>query len=229
LYRKALELPKHNPSKTHVTLSNIANVYYQDGNYSKAIELWNQALDLNPRNQKVRYYLASAHIKLGDLKAASAHADRLVAKRPDHPEFLNTKGFILMKQKRYEEALPFFKKCLQLYPAHKKALINRGACLTLLGEQRAAEWAFRWAHTRYPQEILPLLWLIETNLKAGDTEDSDLFLYRLLDRVQIVDLISILKRRPEDKLVLFPLTNSLYQKIADTLKEQSAAINRLQP
>jgi Tfp pilus assembly protein PilF len=229
LYRKALELPKHNQSKKHITLSNIAGVYFQDRNYHKATELWNKALELNPRNQKVRYYLTSAYIKLGDLKAASVHADRLVAKRPDHPEYLNTKGFILMKQKRFEDALPFFVKSLQLYPANKKALINRGACLTLLGEQRAAEWALRWAHTRYPREILPLLWLIETNLKTGDTEDSDLFLYRLLDRVQIDDLISILKRRPEDKLVLFPFTDSLYQKIADYLKEQSAAINRLQP
>jgi tetratricopeptide (TPR) repeat protein len=229
LYRKALAVKKHNESKKHITLGNIANIYYQAGDYHKAAEVWNKALALNPRNQKIRYYLASAYIKLGDLKAASAHADRLVAKRPDHPEYLNLKGFILMKQKRLEDALPIFKKCLKLYPNNKKALINRGACLTLLGEQRAAEWTLRLAHTRYPREILPVLWLIDTNVKAGDTKDSDHYLNRLLALVDMDQLISILERRSDGNLVLFPHTNSLYQKIADNLKEGSAAITRLQP
>jgi tetratricopeptide (TPR) repeat protein len=229
LYRKALQLPKHNPSKKHITLGNIANVYYQAGDYHKAVEFWNKALALNPRNQKIRYYLASALIKLGDLKTASAHADQLVATRPDHPDYLNLKGFILMKQKRFEDALPFFKKCLQSYPNNKRAMINRGAGLTVLGEQRAAEWALRLAHTRYPREILPVLWLIDTNVKAGDTRDSDYYLNLLLGLVDMDELISILERRPEGGLVLFPHTKSLYQKIADNLKERSAAINRLQP
>jgi predicted Zn-dependent protease len=166
---------------------------------------------------------------LGDLKAASAHADQLVAKRPDHPEYLNLKGFILMKQKRFEDALPVFRKCLQLYPNNKKAMINRGACLTVLGQQRAAEWALRLAHTRYPREILPVLWLIETNVKADDTKDSDHYLNRLFALTDMNELITILERRSEGSLVLFPHTNSLYQKIADNLKERSAAISRLQP
>jgi Flp pilus assembly protein TadD len=229
LYRKALELPKHNESKKHVTLGNIANVYYKAGDYDKAVEFWNKALALNPRNQKIRYYLASVLIKLGDLKAASTHADQLVKKRPDHPEYLNLKGFLLMKQKRFEDALPFFRKCLQLYPNNKKAMINRGACLTVLGQQRAAEWALRLAHTRYPREILPVLWLIETNVKADDIRDSNHYLNSLFALTDMNELISILERRPEGGLVLFPYTNSLYQKIADNLKERSAAINRLQP
>jgi Tfp pilus assembly protein PilF len=229
LYRKALAVKKHNESKRHITLGNIANVYYQARDYRKASELWNEALALNPRNQKIRYYLASAYIKLGDLNTAAIHADQLVAKRPDHPDYLNLKGFILMKQKRFEEALPFFRKCLQLYPNNKKAMINRGACLTALGQQRAAEWAFRLAHTRYPQEILAVLWLIETNIKAHDTKDRDHYLNRLFALTDVNELISILERRPEGSLVLFPDTNSLYQKIAAALKERSAAITRLQP
>jgi Tfp pilus assembly protein PilF len=229
LYRKALVVKKHNESKKHITLGNIANVYYKARDYHKATEFWNKALALNPRNQKIRFYLASAYIKLGDLKTASVHADQLVVKRPDHPEYLNLKGFILMKHKRFEDALPIFEKSLQLYPNNKKALINRGACLTALGQQRAAEWALRLAHTRYPREILPVLWLIETNVKAGDTKDSDHFLNRLFALTDMNELISILERRPEGGLVLFPDTNSLYQKIADNLKERSAAITRLQP
>jgi Tfp pilus assembly protein PilF len=229
LYRQALALKKHNESKKHITLGNIANVYYQTRDYRKATELWNKALALNSRNQKIRYYLASTFIKLGDLKAASAHADQLVAKRPDHPDYLNLKGFILMKQKRFEDALPFFRKCLQLYPNNKKAMINLGACLTVLGQQRAAEGALRLAHTRYPREILPVLWLIESNVKAGDTKDSDHFLNRLFALTDMNELISILERRSEGSLVLFPHTNSLYQKIADNFKERSAAISRLQP
>jgi hypothetical protein len=108
-------------------------------------------------------------------------------------------------------------------------MINRGACLTVLGHQRAAEWALRLAHNRYPREILPVLWLIETNVKADDTKDSDHYLNRLFALTDMNELISILERRPEGGLVLFPDTNSLYQKIADNLKERSAAINRLQP
>jgi Flp pilus assembly protein TadD len=229
LYRKALELPKHNPSKKHITLGNIANVYFRAGDYHKAVDYWNKALALNPRNQKIRYYLASAFIRLEDFKAAAVHADHLVAKRPDHPEYLNLKGFILMKQKRFKEALPIFNKFVELFPNNKKAMINRGACLTALGQHHAARWALRLAHIRYPSEIIPVLWLIEINVKVDDTQNSEYFVERLFDRVDIDKLISILQRRPEGGLVLFPFTNSLYQKIADTVNEQSAAITRMQP
>ena len=228
LYRKALELRKQNIAYKQVTMGNIANVYYQSGDLRKAADYWAEALALNSKNQVMRFYLAKVLFKLGDLNAASVHADKLLIKRPNHPKYLNFKGFLLVKQNKFKEALPYFKKYLKLAPYSKRAMINRGACLNLLGEYRAAEWALGYAHVNYRQDILPILWLADTNLKAGDIKDSQHYLNRLFALVNIDKLLTILKQPSEDGFEIFPNSSLLYQEIVAGLEHRAAAISGVQ-
>ncbi|UCH22571.1 MAG: tetratricopeptide repeat protein [Deltaproteobacteria bacterium] len=228
LYQKALALRRHNVSTKQMTLGNIANIYYKARNYQKAAELWTEALSLYPKNEIIRHRLATVLTKLGDLDAASEHMDFLIARRSDHTEYLNLMGYILMKQGRFKEALPYFRRCLKQNPHTKKAMINRGACLNVLGEYRAAEWALRYAYAHYPQDILPVLWLIDTNVKTGDAVDIENYFNRLFKLVGVNELVAILEKRAEDNLVLFPNSDSLYRKIAAVLKDRSDIVVRLQ-
>lgn len=46
---------------------------FQEGNFAKAIELFNQALDQDKNNWKVRLHLAKSYEKLGDIYTAALH------------------------------------------------------------------------------------------------------------------------------------------------------------
>jgi hypothetical protein len=91
-------------------------------------------------------------------------------------------------------------------------------------EYRAADWALRYAHAHHPQNVISVLWLIDTNIKSGDSVDTEHYLNRLFAMVDVNKLVFLLENRPETNFMLFPNSKALYQKIATVLRERSLAI-----
>jgi tetratricopeptide (TPR) repeat protein len=226
LYRESQRRVHHNIYDNQGALNNIANLYYRQRDYKKATELWEQALAIFPGNEAIRYRMALGYTKRGDFDVAMRHIDKLLSKRQNHAGYLSHKGYLLMKMQRYREALVYLKKCLKLSPWHKKAVINRGASLNQMMEYRSADWALRYAHAHYPQNAITVLWLIDTNMKTGDSVDTDHYLKRLFDLVDVNELVSLLENRRETNFMLSPKSKSLYQKIAAVLTDRATTIVR---
>ena len=98
------------------------------------------------------------------------------------------KGTILLKRGQFDEALSYFKKCLNRDPFEKKALLNIGIAYNLMAQYERAEWYFKILHNRYTEDRLYLLWLIETSVKSDDTPGMDRYTDKLLRLIRIEEL-----------------------------------------
>ncbi len=181
LYEKALYLMKHNNQGRSVVLNNIANLHYRNGNFGKACEFWERALKLNPNNAAFEYRLAMGLTRAGDLKKAMVYVEKILHKYPGHRNSLYQKGVILLKLKKADEALVYFRQTLKLNPNDTATLTNIGISCRLLGHNDRAEWFLKAALARNSQDMMVLLWLIETNLALDDRNDTDRYVHQLLD------------------------------------------------
>lgn len=87
-------------------------------------------LDGKPETEPVLYARAVALYRLPALKEALAATDRLIAKRPDDPFYIELKGQILFETGHAAEAVPLYRKAVRLAP--REALLEAGLGRALL-------------------------------------------------------------------------------------------------
>ncbi|MBT8367983.1 MAG: tetratricopeptide repeat protein, partial [Deltaproteobacteria bacterium] len=168
LYDKALYLQKPRSFSEPIIMNNMAGIYFKKEEHQKAIDLLEKALTISPAYARGRHDLVRILVANGKWNMASEHIDYLLAKHDTHEGYLNLKGLILLHQKKYAEAVNYFRKALTAAPFFKDALMNVGVAYSLNGDYRNAD-VFLWrAHRVRPRNMLPLLGLIENNLRAGD-------------------------------------------------------------
>ena len=85
-----------------------------------------QALRRYPESDQsvaARYGRAIAVYRQGQLDAALAAMDALIAEEPGNPFFLELKGQMLLEHGRLEEARPYYQQAAQLYPREPLLLV----------------------------------------------------------------------------------------------------------
>ncbi|HEV7780630.1 MAG TPA: tetratricopeptide repeat protein [Chitinophagaceae bacterium] len=78
--------------------------------------------------------LSYCYDNMGDYLKAGEMLDSMLAKDPDHDIVLNNKGFCLLLQARYAEAVPFFEKAIQINPLFAYPWDNLGFVKYKLGD-----------------------------------------------------------------------------------------------
>ena len=227
LYEKSLSLQKTRKLSRPIILNNMADIYFRKGNPQKAVDLLIMALDIDPDYTKGRYYLIQILITCGKWEEASKHADILVSKKNAHEGHLNIKGFILLKQKKYDEAIKFLQKSLRLAPNFKTTLMYMGTSLSLSGDYSRADWFLRRADKIPPESIMPLFCLIENSIKAGNLKDAERYTDRLLDSFSIIAVMDQLKRLSYDNFLLPVSSKLIAERIAKKLTKRSKEISKL--
>jgi len=230
LYKNALDLKAHSKDHRLLTLSNMANIYFNTGRYRKAADVWKEAIDDYPGHEaqaELHYGLALTQSKLGDWEEAVTNIETAISKRANRYNYINLKGFLLLKEKKYEEAIPFFRKSLDLKPDYREATENMGICLSLTGNYERAEWFFRNFHVLSPNDIMILLWLIEVNLRAGDKGGVDLYVDKLFAAASANAIVSTLRAVSEEDHMSRFSQRLLAREIAGRLKGKTNEIARL--
>jgi tetratricopeptide (TPR) repeat protein len=169
LYEKALSLHKSRSALDPVIMDNMAGIYFRKGQYQKAVDLLENALVLAPDYLKGRYDLSRILMAAGRWDAAAAHVDYLLSKNGDHEEYLNLKGLILLRQKRFADAVEYFTKSFFVEPRSNRPLIGLGVAYSLSGDYKQAETVLRHALQVPPQSMTALLGLIDNSIRAGNT------------------------------------------------------------
>jgi len=228
LYKKSLPLKWPNIYSKADSFYGMAGIYYKKGDYEKAVEFYKKALSIEPKDEMSYWQLVLSFMKLGRWDEASSNLDILLVWFPEKVKYQNLKGFVLLKQKRAEDALPYFKKCLKLDPNYRKALINIGTAFSSMGEHERAEWFLKIADARYPRDVLVLLWLIEVNLRAGDKGDAEQYMNKLFASVHINGLVSAAERLFEGNLMVPISPDLLTHEIAMKLEEKSEEMVQLE-
>ena len=201
LYEKALLLQKSRSAIDPVIMDNMAGIYFRKGEYPKAIELLQKALALSPDYTKGRYDLSQILISAGKWDAAAAHVDNLLLKNDEHQEYLNLKGLILLRQKRFAEAIEYFRKSLSVAPSFNTPLIGLGVAYSLSGDYRRAETALKQAYHVPPNGMTALFGLIDNSLRAGDIDRATKYADSLISHYSAAVIRDELNRLPNNNLL----------------------------
>ncbi|MCD4720277.1 MAG: tetratricopeptide repeat protein [Desulfobacula sp.] len=227
LYEKSLSHRKSRKNIYPAILNNMAGIYFQKGNSQKAVDLLIRALDIDPNYTKGRFDLIKILITRGRWNDASEHADKLVSITENHEGYLNIKGFILLKQKKSDEAIKYFQKSLRLAPNFKTTLMYMGAALSLSEEYSRADWFLRRANNIPHESIMPLFCLIENSIKAGFFQDAERYTERLLASFSIIAVKDQLIRISHDNLLLPVSSELITEMISKKIMERAKEISEL--
>jgi len=77
----------------------IGNIYYDMGQYRKAIDYYQESLKLRPQDPSVETDMATCYHYLGDHDKALETLDRVLQYRPNFPQALFNKGVVLQAGK----------------------------------------------------------------------------------------------------------------------------------
>ena len=106
------------------TLYQIGEAFIRSGEYDAAIGYLRRAVDLAPYHLRFRQKLASAYGDAGQLHAAVAEYDALLAEDPTFEDAYNNRGFVHLQLGDLAAAEADFRAALQLDPDVEMALAN---------------------------------------------------------------------------------------------------------
>ncbi|MBY0353981.1 tetratricopeptide repeat protein [Candidatus Babeliales bacterium] len=115
-YEQVYKLAQHNQFKSQV-LFQIGHVHFMNKNVDKARERLLQAINHEPVYPSAYNLLAYVYAEQNDkLEQALKFANKALAKTPDRHDYLDTKGYVLLKLGKNQEAMNVFKRALELAP-----------------------------------------------------------------------------------------------------------------
>jgi Tfp pilus assembly protein PilF len=224
LYRKALSLKTHNRNYKAVILGNIAGVYYHLEDYGRAEKFWEKAVQIYPGYDFAKYRLALTAVKKNNWDRGLNYIKSIGPDNMEHKDVHNIKGLILLNQRKYKEAFFYFRKCLVNNSYEIRSHINIGAAYCIMGEYQKADLFLTEANKRKPGDVMTLLWLIETGLRAKENKAVNKYTEKLCSGMKLNELMLFTEKLSSNKIsedgILMP---SLQKNMAKILSERVTA------
>jgi len=130
--------------------------------------------------------------------------------------YLSLKGFILLWQENYDEALLSLKKAFKITPDKITILMSTGVTLNLIGDHEAAELLLLRAAEKAPREIMILFYLIENSIRADDKTKERKYtdqLFTLFDLTTIGECLALLPKQRRYPPVSVEVVSPVIKKI----------------
>jgi tetratricopeptide (TPR) repeat protein len=189
------------PAITALRVFAQANEYVKQQQYDKALEAFNQAIALDPKNAE--FPLA----KCRALAAASRHEQAIPAcseslrLNPDNAEALRDRGHYYLNLGQVEPALADLTRAAQLAATDRGVYYHLGVAYYLKGDFARAAAAYQSCldNSKAPDTIECIAWLYPSLVRAGRKQDAA----ALLDRVQADPSITGHPAWYLDRLLLF--------------------------
>jgi tetratricopeptide (TPR) repeat protein len=227
LYKVSLGLGKHANISQARAINNIANIHFIKGDMQKASQMFYEAYRRYPNYYLFKLNLAKVKVKTGEWQTALSLLDQILSRVPDYRPALSLKGQVLLKQRRFADAVDSYARLLKQKSDDPVAMLNAGIGLRLMGNPVRAEWYFKAALRNNPRSGSTLLWLIETNLQLENLEAADKYMDILLERFSFNPLISEINDIRDDNLMPASSQTRIIQDLTRKLKAKSAEIAKL--
>jgi serine/threonine-protein kinase len=133
--KHAAELDDHLPS----VYATLGRIHSGAGQFDLAVQEFQRALDLNPRDADALVGMASTYEKAGRIPDAEATYKRAAAMRPDYWDGYNSLGLFYDRQQRYSESVAQLQKAIELTPDNSQAYFNLGAIYLDMGDKYLAD------------------------------------------------------------------------------------------
>lgn len=113
---------KHNPK----TLITLANSHKYSGDFTKAIQLYEKALKIEPNDKEAWCSLALVYNNVDNYENAIQAAKKATELDPNHQFAWNILALAYMKAKRYQEAITTYEKAISIDSGKKQVWSNLG-------------------------------------------------------------------------------------------------------
>ena len=140
-------------------------VAFADGDFDGAVRMWEDAVELTPRNARLRNFLGLAYMNRSDHGRAMIEFEQAISLDPGLAEAFNNYGYVLFKQRAYEDALEAYGHALAIDSTYLAARRNFKLAL-----QATAGNLDGWAFT-----------LAEEGVRAEDIEQKIALYHRALE------------------------------------------------
>ncbi len=131
--KKAAEIDNRIPA-VHVTLARIHDLM---GHHDLALQEFQRALDINPRDATALEGLAHAYEQSGRIADAEAGFQKQAALRPDSWDGYDELGNFYIRQSKFSQAIQQYQHALQLTPDNAQVYLNMGAAYLDEGDPKA--------------------------------------------------------------------------------------------
>lgn len=212
LYRRALSLWNGQKYFNSFSYRNMADIYSENlQNYEKAVEYAIKSIEILPDDIGSNVFLCGTLGKLGRYDEAMVNLDKIISKYPQSPNLQYLKGFLLLKRSKPDDALTYFRRCLQVSPMNWQFLREIGVSFTLIDQYDKSYWFLKQAENLMPNNHGILLSMIDNRLKAGQYKQADGLIKRI---IQIIgpDRIGTLLVESSNNLMGLPMD---YEKITN--------------
>ncbi|CAO2607247.1 Protein O-mannosyl-transferase TMTC1 [Lemmus lemmus] len=116
-YKRALQV-----AHTAEVLSPLGALYYNTGRHKEALEVYREAVSLQPSQRDLRLALAQVLAVMGQTQEAEKMTSRIVSEEPKCLECYRLLSAIYSKQEQHEKALEAIDRALQLKPRDPKVI-----------------------------------------------------------------------------------------------------------
>ena len=160
----------------------LGSQYFLRGNYERARDALNRAIEFDPRMAKAHMMLGLTYENLEVPRLAAEHHRLAVRYEPDNIDVRNSYAVYLCRQRDFAAAREQFDRVARLPENDNPAIVltNAGVCMSQKPDAEAAEEYFREALGKkrdYPEALLQLTLLKH---RAGDGLSARAFLQRYL-------------------------------------------------
>lgn len=118
-------------SKLFVT---VAGIFFLDGQYVNAVIAWKKAEAIAPLDERSRFTLAMAYVKLNRRDWARPELEKLEAAQPRNPLYLYWLGRLDYDARNYTPAIDKLRRVIELDPKMMRAYDSLGLCYDYLGK-----------------------------------------------------------------------------------------------
>ena len=203
--------------KSALELFNQAQELQQQSRWFDAVDLYQEALLLNPQYGDALYNLALCHYALGSYDLSVQYADEASKYARNFSDIQNLKGLSLISLGRVNEAKDVFSQILKKYPNDVNARFGLAELDLLDGRLTVAESRYQDALKRDASNRKALLSLALVSAEMGKPEVSENYIMQALSfysgEPEVHYMAAYLSAKNGDKLGIIPCNTGVFQRL----------------
>jgi tetratricopeptide (TPR) repeat protein len=127
---RAVEADPGNPER----LNDLGVALLYQNRLDEALEVFGAVLEISPAYAPAHFNLALCHLARNDDAAAEAELDAFLVLRPDDPQALKEKAYLLAVRGAHDEALPLLDTAIEGAPDWPPLYVDAAAVAALMGQ-----------------------------------------------------------------------------------------------
>ncbi|MBU0729318.1 MAG: tetratricopeptide repeat protein [Proteobacteria bacterium] len=192
-----------------------ARAEIRKGDFSKAVELYREVLELKRDNEIVQWELVQAFLKTGNIAAAETVIEELVEQTEEDLVYVKKLARIKLENKHSGRAIDLYQKILVKEPENRQALAGLTYCLLELGRKSEALDGFEVMRKSRPEDQALKGIIADLAYDLGDFEKTRVYVGGLAAADQADSEVLITAARVHDALGLENLAIGFWKRLAD--------------